>query len=175
MQIPQVFSLLLATAKLSSMSLSCSWRHSARWPRRWSRWVGCNTLKGISEFSENRRTNINADKDESSLRIFYRLATVVTLLSMNISTTNSISKESYDQPIKSVSEQLAQVAASLCNQLRQIHLIEPMKRNMVPHQFSVSHFLLCKDGSSYGMACTLHLVSRNRENKNQFYSRIVGH
>ena len=46
-QMPQVFSLLLATAKLSSMSLSCSWRHSARWPRRWSRWVGWSTWDSV--------------------------------------------------------------------------------------------------------------------------------
>ena len=48
-----------------------------------------------------------------------------------------------------------------------------MRRNVVPHQFSINHFILCKDGSCYGMACTLHLVSRNRANKNEFYSRIV--
>ena len=65
-QMPQVFSLLLATAKLSSMSLSCSWRHSARWPRRWSRWVGWSTWDSVCVKLWTGFTDVSLPLDRSS-------------------------------------------------------------------------------------------------------------
>ena len=82
-------------------------------------------------------------------------------------------KQGYNSPIILASDQLAYIAADLCNQLGQLHLIEPLKRNIVPQHFTVHHLILSKDGSSFGMSCTLHVVSRSRLDHTKFHSRIV--
>ena len=83
------------------------------------------------------------------------------------------SKQGYDSPIILASDNLAHVAANLCNQLSQLHMIKPLSRNIVPQNFQVNHIILSKDGSSYGMSCTLHVVSKSKLDHTDFHSRIV--
>ena len=83
------------------------------------------------------------------------------------------SKQGYDSPIILASDNLAHVAVDLCNQLCQLHLIKPLARNIVPQNFNINHIILSKDGSSYGMSCTLHVVSKSMLDQNNFHSRIV--
>ena len=82
-------------------------------------------------------------------------------------------KQGYDSPIILASDYLVHVAADLCNQLGQLHLIEPLARNIIPQHFQVNHYILSKDGSSFGMSCTLHVVSKNTMDHTDFHSRIV--
>merc|ERR1711888_9728 len=83
------------------------------------------------------------------------------------------SKMGYDTPVIASSDYLAHVAANICNSLTQIHQIEPLKRNIVPQHFKVHHLILSKDGSSYGMSSTLHVVSRNTQDHDDFHSRLA--
>ena len=82
-------------------------------------------------------------------------------------------KSGYDTPIIAASDYLAHVAANICNSLTQIHQIEPLKRNIIPQHFQVHHLILSKDGSSYGMSSTLHVVSRNTRDHTDFHSRLA--
>merc|ERR1711888_562479 len=83
------------------------------------------------------------------------------------------SKSGYDTPVIASSDYLAHVAANICNSLTQIHQIEPLRRNIIPQYFQVHHLILSKDGSSYGMSTTLHVVSRNTQDHTDFHSRLA--
>ena len=54
------------------------------------------------------------------------------------------SEQGYDSPIILASDNLAHVAADLCNQLGQLHLIKPLARNIVPQNFNINHIILSK-------------------------------
>ena len=75
-------------------------------------------------------------------------------------------------PLTNISADLACVATKLCNSLTRLETLKPMKRNIIPEGYEVSHLIATKDGSSTGFSATLHVTSNDTE-KEEYSCRIT--
>ena len=74
-------------------------------------------------------------------------------------------KEAFDMPLTSICGDLARVTTELCNSLTSLKTLLPMKRNIIPEGYEVSHIITTNDGSSTGFSATLHVTSKDTEKK----------
>ena len=82
------------------------------------------------------------------------------------------SKDAFDIPLTNISADLAKVTVEICNSLTKLEMLKPLRRNIVPEDYEVSHVIATKDGSSTGFSATIHVVSKHRT-KDEFSCRIT--